>query len=293
MTDRNDLGGISIPHHEQVGAAAVFVYDGAPGGVGLSRLAYDKADELLSTTLATMRDCECDLGCPSCVHSPKCGSGNRPIAKDAAIFVMERIMREQPSTKCITIEQPPQETEGAQAEAIRYGVLDIETRRSAQEVGGWNKADRMGVSVAVLYDSVDDSYYEYEQDAIPDLLTKMQGLDTVIGFNVRRFDYAVLSGVHGFDWWSLPTLDMLEVVHGRLGYRLSLDHLATHTLGAKKTADGLLALEWWKAGEIAKIAEYCRADVCITNDLYMHGRDKGFLLFRNKAKKLVRLPVEW
>ena len=91
MADRNDFGGISTPFHPQVGRAAVFIYDGHPGGVGLSRQAFVQAGELLETTYRTVADCPCELGCPSCVHSPKCGSGNRPISKDAACFVLDAL----------------------------------------------------------------------------------------------------------------------------------------------------------------------------------------------------------
>ena len=62
-----------------------------------------------------------------------------------------------------------------------------------------------------------------------------------MGFNIIPFDYKVLSGLSNFDFSSLPTLDILIKVHERLGYRLSLDHLAFETLGCKKSADGLMA----------------------------------------------------
>jgi DEAD/DEAH box helicase domain-containing protein len=114
-----------------------------------------------------------------------------------------------------------------------------------------------------------------------------------VGFNLKRFDYTVLGGVCDVDFHALPTLDMLEKVHSRLGYRLSLDHLAKATLGAPKTADGLQALAWWKEGKLAEIIEYCKADVAITRDLYLYGREHGHLLFTNKAKQVVRLPVDW
>jgi DEAD/DEAH box helicase domain-containing protein len=82
-------------------------------------------------------------------------------------------------------------------------------------------------------------------------------------------------------------------VKNRLGYRLSLDHLATATLDAGKTADGLDALRWWKEGKMSKIIAYCRSDVAVTRDLYQFGRDHRYLLFQNKAKQSVRLPVDW
>jgi DEAD/DEAH box helicase domain-containing protein len=176
---------------------------------------------------------------------------------------------------------------------LRYGVLDIETRRSAAEVGGWNRAENMGVSCAVLYDSQSGEFHDYTQDQVPALCDHLLQLDRVVGFNLLRFDYKVLAGLSDFHFHGLPTLDILVIVHETLGYRLSLDHLAQNTLGAQKSADGLMALKWWQQGEISKIIEYCTQDVRVTRDLYRFGRDNRFLVFRNKAGHQVRVPVSW
>ena len=350
MTDRNDLGGISTPFHPQVGSAAVFIYDGIPGGAGLSRQAFRKADALLEATLRGITECPCEFGCPSCVHSPKCGSGNRPIDKGAAIFILEQIRdreaeeweekdtelsasaahradeEKQNTPECEFFDCLPDAGEASEksekkaashknqtsgavyannsatglfsvAEShpaeIRYGVLDIETRRSAREVGGWHRADRMGISCVVLYDSGADRFYEFLQDQVKPLIERLRQLDLVVGFNIKRFDYKVLSGHTDFDLHTLPTLDILEEVRKRLGYRLSLDHLARVTLGAEKSADGLQALEWWKEGRIRDIIDYCRVDVEVTRDLYLYGKEKGYLLFQNKAGNTVRVPADW
>ncbi|MBW2654157.1 MAG: ribonuclease H-like domain-containing protein [Deltaproteobacteria bacterium] len=178
-------------------------------------------------------------------------------------------------------------------ENLRYGVLDIETRRSAKEVGGWDKAEKMGVSCAILYDSKTDSYQEYLQKDIESLCEDLQKLDRVIGFNIIKFDYKVLSGLSKFDFFSLPTLDILIKVHKNLGYRLSLDHLATQTLGCGKSADGLMALKWWEQGRIDKIIEYCKQDVKVTRDLYLYGKKNQFLVFKNKAGNQARIPIQW
>jgi len=172
-------------------------------------------------------------------------------------------------------------------------VLDVETQRSAQEVGGWNRADLMGISCVVLYDSKKDEYVEFLHDQVPLLIDHLKKVDLVIGFNIIRFDFRVLSGYSDFHFKKLPTLDILEEVHNRLGYRLSLDHLARVTLGKEKTADGLQALRWWKQGRIREIIDYCKVDVEITKDLFVYGKNNGYLLFKNKAKKTVRIPVKW
>ena len=413
MTDRNDLGGISTPMHAQVGRPAVFIYDGLPGGAGLTRAAFADADALFRATRAAIAECPCETGCPSCVHSPKCGSGNRPIDKAGALFLLDRMASGTPESDPVHpgLEQGGKQGEegnifeegvgvgsrdaapdpagglsvprtpfmrpeaagrsghrlpddavrhdfqymeetaghhgsrpighaGTEAPATdgkssgrpttahtpkehamtadirdagplfaspakgktdgnilapvgRYMVLDVETRRAAADVGGWHRADRMGVSVAVLYDAADDSYTPYEQDAVPEMLDRLRAADLVVGFNISRFDYAVLSPFAPYDLHTLPTLDMLTKVKDRLSYRVSLDNLAQATFGTPKSADGLQALQWWKEQRLDLITEYCRKDVEITRALFLHGREKGYLLFTNKAGQAVRVPVAW
>lgn len=190
------------------------------------------------------------------------------------------------------IEQPQQEETPAELPG-RYGVLDLETKRSAAEVGGWHRAERMGVSVAVLYDSGQDRYCTYLEQDIPALLDHLKEFDLLVGFNIKRFDNRVLSAYTSFDLTTLPLLDILEEITTRLGYRLSLDRLAEHTLGEKKSANGLQALQWYKQGRIEDIVAYCRKDVEITRGLFLFGARTGYLLFSNKAGKVVRLPVHF
>lgn len=318
MTDRNDLGGISTPLHPQTGGAAVFIYDGMPGGAGLTREAFSRAEELLARTLDVVRTCPCELGCPSCVHSPKCGSGNRPIDKAAALFLLRELSGGAPGADIppdIAPDIAPEITEPAPQEAAmpregslpgiglsgmpgvtiprRFAVVDVETRRSAAEVGGWTRPDLMGVSIAVLYDSGTDEFVDYQEHEIPLLAERLKSFDLVVGFNILRFDYGVLAGVHPFAYASLPTLDMLAHVHQRLGYRLKLDNLAQATLNVGKSADGLQALKWWAEGRLDEIAKYCRQDVAVTRDLYLYGRENRHVLFSNKAGQKARLPVGW
>jgi len=312
MTDRNDLGGISTPMHVQTGGAAVFIYDGMPGGAGLTREAFSRAEELLARTLDVVRTCPCELGCPSCVHSPKCGSGNRPIDKAAAAFLLRELTTGAPGPDILPEIISPDMSETSAEEAAmptkgvlpgigmpavhvpkRFAVVDVETRRSAAEVGGWTRPDLMGVSIAVLYDSGADEYVDYQEHEIPALAERLRGFDLVVGFNILRFDYGVLAGVHPFPYAALPTLDMLAHVHERLGYRLKLDNLAQATLNVGKSADGLQALQWWAEGRLDEIAKYCRQDVAVTRDLYLYGRENRFVLFSNKAGQKARLPVAW
>ena len=120
----------------------------------------------------------------------------------------------------------------------------------------------------------------------------LKSVELIAGFNVNRFDYRVLSAYTDMNLWNFPTIDLLEKIYERLGYRISLNGLASVTLGCRKSADGLMALKWWKQGKLEKIAEYCRMDVKITRDLLLFAAQNGYLLFRNRAGKTVRVPLK-
>jgi DEAD/DEAH box helicase domain-containing protein len=302
LCDRNDIGGISYSFHPQAGKAAIFFYDGYPGGVGLAQRGFDIILELLERTLDLIKACPCEGGCPSCIYSPRCGSGNKPLDKKGAVMVLEALTGKLSLSDIAAAEpEPPLKSKPAAEEQVpgdadqrRIFYLDLETQRSALEVGGWQNAHLMMVSVAALYDSLENRFYTFTEDQIEGLITRLRSADLVIGFNVKRFDYAVLKAYTSQDLGELPTFDLLEEIYNRLGFRISLDHLARETLNRKKSADGLQALEWFKAGEMDTLTEYCKHDVMLTRDLFLHGLDKGYLIYRDQRQnERLRLPVDW
>jgi DEAD/DEAH box helicase domain-containing protein len=90
--DRWDIGGLSTAAHPDTEAPTVFVYDGHPGGAGFSERAYHVATEWLSATRTAIASCACEHGCPSCVHSPKCGNGNDPLSKADAVRALDAVL---------------------------------------------------------------------------------------------------------------------------------------------------------------------------------------------------------
>ncbi len=92
LCDRGDVGGMSFPYHPQVGCGAVFLYDGHPGGIGIAARAFADLPGLLGRVLLLLDSCPCDAGCPSCVQSPKCGNGNRPLDKGGAAHVLRLLL---------------------------------------------------------------------------------------------------------------------------------------------------------------------------------------------------------
>ncbi len=182
--------------------------------------------------------------------------------------------------------------------------FDLETRRSAAQVGGWSPeaCARMGISVAVTYSSRDDAYHIYTEDQAGDLIAELQGADLVVGYNHIGFDYAVLQP---FAFWNIAgctrNLDLCTYLSGITGHRLKLDSVAKVTLGGcSKTADGTDALKWWAEYEKSKdpelmlnIAKYCCFDVKVTREVHRFGAREGYVLFDDKEGKTVRVDVDW
>jgi DEAD/DEAH box helicase domain-containing protein len=91
MCDRWDIGGLSTNAHPQTGVPTIFIYDGHPGGVGITRRGYDQFDRLATDAQRLIGECRCERGCPSCVQSPKCGNLNEPLSKRGALELLRRM----------------------------------------------------------------------------------------------------------------------------------------------------------------------------------------------------------
>ena len=91
MCDRWDIGGLSTNAHPQTGGPTIFIYDGHPGGVGITRRGYDQFERLVTDAQRVIGECPCRSGCPSCVQSPKCGNLNEPLHKRGALELLDRM----------------------------------------------------------------------------------------------------------------------------------------------------------------------------------------------------------
>jgi len=92
LCDRNDIGGVSTPFHPDTGKAGVFIYDAVAGGVGIAERGFDMVYELWQATQRAIAECPCQEGCPGCIQSPKCGSNNQPLDKEAARRLLEGLL---------------------------------------------------------------------------------------------------------------------------------------------------------------------------------------------------------
>lgn len=171
--------------------------------------------------------------------------------------------------------------------------FDLETQRSAEEVGGWENKRLMRLALGVTYSTRDERFRAFEEEDAPALIRQLQEADLVVGFNHLNFDFPVLSAYTDTDLSRLPNLDLLVYLKPLLGFRPSMNALAAATLNSAKSADGLASLRWFKQGEFAKIALYCKEDVRITRELHRFGLRHGKLYYSDKAGLKREVAVQW
>ncbi len=172
--------------------------------------------------------------------------------------------------------------------------FDLETQRTANDAGGWDRKQDMGMSVGVTYSTALDEYRIFTEKSVNALIEQLLRADLVVGYNVVNFDYEVLMGYTILD---LPhqcqTLDLMTDIEIKLGHRLGLEAVASATLKVGKTGDGLDAIRWWREGRLLDIAEYCCFDVKCTRLVHEHGVRTRQLFYNDRFQQRRSVAVEW
>jgi len=166
--------------------------------------------------------------------------------------------------------------------------LDIETLRLSHEVdGGWSNIRAFGLAVAVTWDK-DHGFRRWFEQNVEKLVAELENFTHVVTFNGNRFDLEVLRAYAPIHKLQERSFDVHEKLFQQLGHRVKLDQLAKDTLGTAKSGDGLKAVEWWRAGQKDRVAEYCEQDVAILRDVVEHGRAKGYVMVSSR-----QVRVDW
>jgi DEAD/DEAH box helicase domain-containing protein len=149
------------------------------------------------------------------------------------------------------------------------------------------------MSAAVTYSTAASSFHRYTESRVKALLEELRSAELVVGFNVLEFDYEVLRGYTDVPFEHLPTLDMLDHLARRIGFRVSLDSVATATLRMSKSGDGLQAIRWYRQGLMDQVLAYCQQDVEITKKLHEYGKQFKVVYYWDKQYQRQMAPVSW
>lgn len=177
---------------------------------------------------------------------------------------------------------------------MNYVFFDLESQNLFEDVGGRGNIEKLKVACGVTYSTEKNDFTVYWEQDVPALIAELKSATKVIGFNLQGFDYLVLRPYSPETRFaSIPTLDLLLDLQKTLGFRIGLDSIASATLGATKTADGVKSVEWFRNGELDKVAEYCKADVDITRRVFEFGRDNGHIFYKSRLGSKLKVEVKW
>jgi len=168
--------------------------------------------------------------------------------------------------------------------SLKKIVLDLETQKSFQEVGGRGKNHLLKVSVCVIYDYRTNKYTAYEEHELGKLAPILQTADQIIGYNIKDFDFEVLRPYLNFNIHEVPYLDLLEEIEKVLQHRIKLELVAQGTLGSGKSGSGLEALLYYKNGRMDLLKKYCTDDVKITKQIYDYALKNQKVLYKDFFK---------
>lgn len=171
-------------------------------------------------------------------------------------------------------------------------VLDLETKKTFDEVGGQDNKHLLGVSFVGVYSYRYKKYLGFKEEKFADLLKLFKNTELVIGFNSKYFDFPVLQPYYeDFDLSQIPHLDILEEITKELGHRLKLESVAQSTLGYGKSGNGLDAIKYLREGDWESLIKYCLDDVKVTKEIYEYGLNHGHIFYTNYgAKEKISIP---
>jgi len=176
---------------------------------------------------------------------------------------------------------------------MKIVYFDLESQKLFQEVGGRDPS-KLLLACGVTWSTERNDFAVYWEADAQALVNELKSADKVVGFNTINFDYQVLKPyVPNENFRTIRSVDMLQDIFRTLNFRISLDSIAKASLGATKTADGIQSVEWFRNGELDKVAEYCKADVDITRRVYEFGRDNGYVNYYSKLGSKLKVAVNW
>ena len=163
---------------------------------------------------------------------------------------------------------------------MRVVTFDIETANWLSDTGSSDPAD-LQIAIVCTHDSDTGLYQSFLESELSSLWGILERTDMLVGYNSDHFDIPLLNKYYPGDLTRIKSLDIMKEVSNVLGRRLKLDSIAEATLGEKKIASGSQSLQWWRAGEVDKVRQYCLKDVEITRKIFDYALEKGAVRYRD------------
>ncbi|MDE2001350.1 MAG: ribonuclease H-like domain-containing protein [Patescibacteria group bacterium] len=173
-------------------------------------------------------------------------------------------------------------------------VIDIETKNTFQDVGGYKNLTQLKMSFVGVYSYNKDEYLSFFENEFDKLGPVLQSASLIITFSGNRFDIPILNEYYPFNVKAIESLDILDDIEEKLGHRVKLDVLAHTNLGVGKSGSGLDAIRYYDEGKFEELKKYCLQDVKVTKDLYELGLKQGYLMVpTDHGRSVAKVEFNW
>ncbi|MBU1118229.1 ribonuclease H-like domain-containing protein [Patescibacteria group bacterium] len=182
-------------------------------------------------------------------------------------------------------------------------IFDIETKKIFDDIEGNDPAD-LGISIVSAYKrQLNDKFEEVEgkiesffEEDFDKMWPFFANADRIIGFNSIHFDVPAMAATAPYDFKKLKHFDIMDHIKKALGFRLSLNAVASETLGHGKNDSGLNAVFYWQEHSkesLAKLKKYCEMDVIVTKEVYDFGLKNKKLKYKDKWNTPRELEIDF
>lgn len=173
-------------------------------------------------------------------------------------------------------------------------IVDIQTKKSYDDIGGKKNMDQMGVSIAGLYCYDKKELTFYKQEQMPQFIEILQSAQLIVGINLKRFVYKLLVSMFDNDYSNLNSIDLLEYFKKKLTFKPTLEGLFRGTLDISKSLpNDNYVPHLYKEGKFNEIHTICEANITDLKKFYDFGKEKGYILYEDKTGQRWKISVNW
>lgn len=172
-------------------------------------------------------------------------------------------------------------------------ILDVQTRKTYEDVGGKKGTSQMGISYAALLNHATNEVIVHTEENINNLLDKILSSQRVVGLNLKKFAYKVLSGYRSADFERINSLDILDYVRKKIIRRPSIGELFSGTLAIDRQIDNMKIARLFKEGELEQVRQITIQNVKDLNSIYCFGKQRGHIFINDDSGQRWKISVAW
>jgi hypothetical protein len=172
-------------------------------------------------------------------------------------------------------------------------IIDIQTRKTYEDVGGKKGTSQMGISYAALLNHDTDEIIVYSESDINMLIDNIFSSRLVVGLNLKKFIYQVLSGYRKSDFENIRSLDLLEYLRKKIIRRPGIEELLSGTLKINRSIDNMKIARLFKDGRSEEVKQITIQNVKDVNSIYSFGKQRGHVFINDDTGQRWKISVSW